>query len=50
MLLLLVFLVLAILFVQACDRIIGPDEAALEEVRRAPSPAPEPPTEQEKVA
>jgi len=39
---LVVFFVLAGLFVLACDRIIGPDEAALAEANRgAPASAPE---------
>jgi hypothetical protein len=38
---LVVFFVLAGLFVVACDRLIGPDEAALAESSRG-APAPEP--------
>jgi hypothetical protein len=41
MLVLVVFFALAGLFVLACDRIIGPDEAALAEgARGAPEPEP----------
>jgi hypothetical protein len=50
---LVVFFVLAGLFVKACDRIIGPDDEALAEGSRgapAPTPAPAPQTSDEKLA
>jgi hypothetical protein len=48
MVVLVVFFVLAGLFVVACDRIIGPDDVALAEAKRgAPEPEPEGATERE---
>jgi len=49
MVVLVVFFVLAGLFVVACDRIIGPDEAALADANRG-APAPIPAAEAEKEA
>ena len=48
---LVVFFVLAGLFVMACDRIIGPDDEALAESSRgAPAPTPAPQPGDEKLA